>query len=344
MPLHLLGKKGWNVYNSENVERVRRDEAEAAAREEAEEQRMQEADAARRIALLRGEAPLELPAEGSQAELHAELHAEPKRSLDHGFPRKRRRLRGEDDTERDIRYAREDAEAGQKAKEALLKAGDGSDAPLVDHTGHLQLIPAPDEKAIRKAEKNAEAEAEKAKKRKRDEDQYTMRFSNAAGFNNGMAKPWYAAAESKASTDKTDKALVLPHVQDKDAWGNEDLRRKDRELDRISSNDPFAVMRQAQRQLKQSEKDKEKWQRERLAETEELKRAEEDNRRRRSSHRRRDDDEDSLEDFSLDAVSSRTEDRNSRHRHRHRHHHRRSRSRSPSRDRDKRSRHRSSRD
>ena len=347
MPLHLLGKKSWNVYNSENVERVRRDEAEAAAREEAEEQRMQEADAARRIALLRGEEAPQLPAEGSQAEVHADEYARPKRSersLEPGFARKRRRLRGEDDTDRDIRYAREDAEAGQKAKEALLKPNDGSDAPLIDHAGHLQLIPAPDEKAIRKAEKNAEAEAEKAKKRKRDEDQYTMRFSNAAGFNNGMAKPWYAAVESKASTDMTEKALVLPHVQDKDAWGNEDLRRKDRELNRISSNDPFAAMRQAQRQLKQSEKDKEKWQKERLAETEELKRAEEEKRRRRSSHRRREDDEDSLENFSLDAANSRREDRNSRHRHRHRHHRRRSRSRSPSRDRDKRSEHRSSRD
>ena len=339
MPLHLLGKKSWNVYNSDNVERVRRDEAEAAAREEAEEARLQEADAARRIALLRGEEPPELPAEGSQAE----VHAGPKQSSGQGLPRKRRRLRGEDDTDRDIRYAREDAEAGQRAKEALLKPADGSDAPLLDHAGHLQLIPAPDEKAIRKAEKNAEAEAEKEKKRKRDEDQYTMRFSNAAGFNNGMAKPWYAAAESKASSEKTDQTLVLPHVQDKDAWGNEDLRRKDRELNRISRNDPFAVMRQAQKQLKQSEKDKEKWQKERLAEMEQLKRAEEDKRRRWSSHRQREDDEDSLEDFSLDAANSRREEKSSRPRHRHRHH-RRSRSRSPSRDRDKRWRHRSSRD
>ena len=36
MVLHLLGKKSWNVYNSENVDRVRRDEAEAKAREAAE--------------------------------------------------------------------------------------------------------------------------------------------------------------------------------------------------------------------------------------------------------------------------------------------------------------------
>lgn len=57
MPRHLLGKKSWNVYNTDNVERVRCDEAKAAEREELEEQRMQEIDAARRTALLRGETP-----------------------------------------------------------------------------------------------------------------------------------------------------------------------------------------------------------------------------------------------------------------------------------------------
>ena len=339
MVLHLLGKKSWNVYNSENVERVRRDEAEAQAREEAEEQRMQEADAARRIALLRGEEPLALePPQHVNADA-AGVPAERKRNhLDHGIPRKRRRLRGEDDTDRDIRYAREDAEAGERVKEVLLTKDNVKEVPLIDHAGHLQLIPAPDEKAIREAEKNAEAEAEKAKKRKREEDQYTMRFSNAAGFNNGMAKPWYVASDSKASSDAAEKALVLPHVQDKNAWGNEDPRRKERELNRISSNDPFAAMQQAQRQLKQSERDKERWQKERLAEMEELKRTEDRKRRHEKRHHRRRSDEDSLEDFSLDATT--TDDKRDRHRHgRRRHSHRhRSKSRSRSRDRHRRSR------
>lgn len=342
MPLHLLGKKSWNVYNEDNVARVRRDEAEAKAREEAEEQRQQEVDSARRIALLRGEEPPPLSAESAEANAGGfEADNErARRAHDHGFPRKRRRLRNEDDTDRDIRFAREDAEAGEKAKESL-KRGEKHDAPLLDHDGHLQLIPAPDEKDIRKTEKNAEAEAEKAKKRKREEDQYTMRFNNAAGFNNSMASPWYANSGTKASSESlhpsTDKALALPHLQEKDVWGNGDPLRKERERNRISSSDPFAAMQQAQKQLKQSEKDKEKWRQERLGEIEELKKDEERKRRREKEKRRsrREEDEHDLEGFRLDAVPSEKEKRRDGHGHHHRRHRHRSRSRSRSRSRDR---------
>ncbi|KAK3703067.1 hypothetical protein LTR37_014678 [Vermiconidia calcicola] len=291
MVLHLLGKKSWNVYNNDNVARVRRDEEDAKLREEAEEQRMQEADAEHRIAILRGEEPRPLsPPKGEEARK--------RRRDDDGLPRKRRRLRGEDDTDRDIRYAREDAEAGAKARQTLRKGGDDHEsAPLIDHAGHLQLVPGPDEKSIRKTEKNAEVEAERAKKRKREEDQVTMRFSNAAGFKQGLEKPWYAAGQK---VDEGSKAVVLADVQETDVWGNEDPRRKQREQNRVSSNDPFAAMQNAQRQLKQSERDREKWQTERMAETEELKRAEALKRRHQKKHRRRSDDDSSLEGFSLD--------------------------------------------
>ncbi|KAK0253107.1 hypothetical protein LTS09_011778 [Friedmanniomyces endolithicus] len=281
MVLHLLGKKSWNVYNTANVERVRRDEAEAQAREEAEEQRMQDEDAARRIALLRGEpvAPL-LPEAVTPGDSDARGNAKARRDRDEkhdGEPRerKRRKLHGEDDTDCEIRFAREDAEAGQRAKTVLVKK-DVDDAPLIDHAGHVQLIPAPDEKAIRKAGKNDAAEVEKAQKRKREEDQVTMRFSNAAGFKNGMEKPWYASNKLAGVEERgASKTVVLTEVSEKDVWGNEDPRRKDRERSRISSGDPFAAMKHAQRQLKQSSFDKERWQRERMTELEELKRTEE---------------------------------------------------------------------
>ncbi|EME42496.1 hypothetical protein DOTSEDRAFT_133597 [Dothistroma septosporum NZE10] len=338
MPLHLLGKKSWNVYNADNVEKVRRDEAEAKAREEAAEQRMQEEDAARRIALLRGEEPPTLTTPGKDLDGRHDWRASSRDEDQARRERKRRRLRGEDDTDRDIRYAKEDTDASQKASKPLLKERE-KDAPLEDHAGHIQLFSAPDERDLRKAEKNAEAEAEKVKKRKREEDQVTMRFSNAAG----SQKPWYAAAnERPASTATTD--LVLAEVQGKDVWGNEDSRRKEREQNRISSSDPFASMQTAQRQLKQSERDKEKWQQKQQAEIAALKRA---GRCRKERHRhRREDEVDSLDGFSLDAPEANTRERSDHDRHRRRGHHhhrhrRHSRSRSGERDRH-RSRHRPS--
>lgn len=336
MPLHLLGKKSWNVYNNESIERVRRDEAAAKARVEAEEQRMQADDAARRTAVLRGEPPPFLPdsAAGS-AEAMQDAHRRRSRDADSEVgallprERKRRRLRGEDDTDRDIRYAREDAEAGVKAKKLLTPKED--DGPLVDHAGHLQLIPAPDEKQIRRAAKNAEAEAEKDQKRKRNEDQYTMRFSNAAGLKDGMQQPWYASNKLANSRDTEPSAVPLPNMQERDVWGNKDPLRKDRERGRITTNDPFAAMQQAQRQLKQSERDKERSNRERMADLEELKRANERRRTRKEPHRGRAGVEDNLGGFSLDAPAQETLERGSGHdRHRKGRHHGRHRSRSRS--------------
>ena len=337
MVLHLLGKKSWNVYNTDNVERVRKDEAEARAREEAREQRTLEEDAARRLAVLRGERPPALTTESEDVE--AEQHVERGSA---SYPRKRRRVKGEDDTDRDIRYAREDADAGEKVKAALLKRSEGHEAPLVDHAGHLQLIPAPNEKDIRKAQKNEEVEAEKAKKRKREEDQYTMRFSNAAGFNSSMqAKPWYADSKAPKPTEQPEsKALVLADVQEKNIWGNEDPRRKEREFSRISQNDPFAAMQQAQSQLKRSERDRETWKKEREAEMEEMKRAERRKRHREKKKRRRRDDDDagSLDGFTLDAPANALDrpERNSHGKHRHSEHRRQKHSRSPSKERSRR--------
>ncbi|KXS99873.1 hypothetical protein AC578_4470 [Pseudocercospora eumusae] len=306
MVLHLLGKKSWNVYNSDNVERVRRDEAEAKAREEAAEQRMQEEDAQRRIAILRGEKvePL-LDEHVEQAKEEDDWRrSKPEDAYDRKH-RKRRKLRGEDDTDRDIRYARQDTDTGRRATQELLGTKE-KEAPLQDHAGNIQLFPPPDEKAIRATQKNEEVEAEKAKKRRREEDQVTMRFSNAAGYQNGMQKPWYAESDHRSSTTNSDPTvsrneLMLAELKGKDVWGNEDPRRKEREQNRISSNDPFAAMQHAQRQLKQSERDREAWQKRQQVELEQLKeeqRREKEERRRR---RHKDDDEDSLDGFSLDA-------------------------------------------
>ena len=355
MPLHLLGKKSWNVYNQDNIERVRRDEAAAKAKEEAEEQRMQEEDAARRTAVLRGDVSAAFLSESATTSAAVGQlasggnHPSQRRSTDEalakegGRERKRRRLRGEDDTDRDIRWARENAEAGEKARASLVKKGE-NEIPLVDDAGHLQLVPAPS-KDLQRVDQNAEAETEKLKERGQGEDRYSMRFSNAAGFRNSLRDPWYAAKKPTVPEADTNASLAFTGLQEKDVWGNEDPQRKERERNRISSNDPFAAMQQAQRQLKQSEAERTKWQREKAAELDDLRKDQErrERRERKHRHRRRSEDKDSLKGFSLDSAAGEKREPGTEGRRRHRQSHRRHRSRSRSREQERhRHRHRSS--
>ncbi|KAK8227561.1 hypothetical protein HDK90DRAFT_505076 [Phyllosticta capitalensis] len=301
MPLHLLGKKSWNVYNPANIERVRRDEAAAQAREEEEERRLDELDAQRRIAILRGEKPPSPPPESS------EKNESKRSSHDARGMVKRRKLHGEDDTDRDIRVAAEVAKKGQDVQEQLVRfsANTQDDAPLTDHAGNINLFPI-DQRAMRKAEKNAEREAEEAKKKKEFEDQYTMRFSNAAG-RNVAGQPWYTDSSKKQEPEQGED-LELAEAAGKDVWGREDPMRKQREKSRMTTNDPLAFMNKAQTQLKKAERDRKSWAAEREREMAAMKAAEEDERRRRKRrhshkerHRREDADVDELEGFSLDA-------------------------------------------
>ncbi|PWY80296.1 hypothetical protein BO94DRAFT_521132, partial [Aspergillus sclerotioniger CBS 115572] len=271
MPLHLLGKKSWNVYNTGNIERVRRDEAQAKAREEEEERRMQEVDADRRIQILRGERPSTPPPPPS-----APSASQPDRKAytdDTGRSRKRRRLAGENDTDRDIRVARENAQSALVRREQQAPAR-SSDAPLHDSTGHIDLFPS--EAKHKPVEKNAEAEKEAAEKRRGYEDQYTMRFSNAAGYRQPVGQaPWYSSSQREG--------IDLESALSKDVWGNEDPLRREREKARMNVNDPLAAMRKGVRQLKAVEQERKRWNDERNRELEALKMTE----KRRSSHRSR---------------------------------------------------------
>ncbi|KAM0330576.1 hypothetical protein ACHAQA_003524 [Verticillium albo-atrum] len=229
MPLHLLGKKSWNVYNADNIARVRSDEAAAKASEEAEEQRMQEVDAERRLAILRGEEPPPLP------EPEPEQNDAPRDRQSSGRERKKRKRTGEDDTDFELRIAQE--------RSALVRAPGPdaatrktSSAPIVDRDGHIDLF-GEARKRDRRSEKNPEAEKEAEKKKRELEDQYKMRLSSAAG-RGGMLNPWYSkAADDQAQTDEF-------QASEKDVWGNEDPGRKKRAAERITSNDPLAMMKQ----------------------------------------------------------------------------------------------------
>ncbi|RDW86818.1 uncharacterized protein DSM5745_03460 [Aspergillus mulundensis] len=230
MPLHLLGKKSWNVYNPENIARVRGDEAQAKAQEEEDERRMQEVDAERRIQILRGERPPTPPPPEHTSRTERQSHADYTRGH-----RKRRRLAGENDTDRDIRFAREDAELALAKRDELIHARTSKhDAPLYDSDGHINLFP--DEQPHKRAEKNPEAVKEVADKQRSYEDQYTMRFSNAAGFRQDVGKdPWYSSSRGDG--------LYPEAMPNKDVWGNEDPLRQEREKARMDLNDPLAAMK-----------------------------------------------------------------------------------------------------
>jgi len=296
---HLLGKKSWNVYNADNIAKVKQDEAAAAALEAAEEQRMQEVDAERRIQILRGIRPEEIPAV-PQATADTRARDEPRRD------RERRRIAGEDDTDRDLRLAREHHETASRSTQALTKPGKNSDAPLTDHQGHINLFPA--EGSKHHALKNAEAEAEAAKKKKEYEDQYTMRFSSAAGFKQLVGqKPWYSSISAAKDGEDVEETVS------RDVWGNEDPRRKEREKMRLVSDDPMAVIQKGVSELQQVERERRRWKEERDRELRVMVKAK---KRQEGRKRRRTNDVDKLEGFSLDAIAGvKDEDRGRRHRH-----------------------------
>ncbi|KMU71921.1 hypothetical protein CISG_00230 [Coccidioides immitis RMSCC 3703] len=178
-----------------NIARVRRDEALAKDREEENERREQEVVAERRIDFLRNQRPT---SPLSQQDFSRDIAAT--KAPTEVRHRKRRRLAGEDDTDRDIRLAREDVLLRAGSSREITSRKPMSNAPLVDSSGHISLFP---RKADERPGKNDEAEAEAAKAKREYEDQYTMRFSNAAGYKQGMEAPW-----SHTETDRPNQRMI----------------------------------------------------------------------------------------------------------------------------------------
>lgn len=257
---------------------------------------MQEVDAERRIQILRGlavEAPA-APVEEKQVG---------RRDLDRpDRDRKRRRITGEDDTDRDIRFAQENNALVPAKAELQMKSKKSSDAPITDVNGHINLFPV--DGTRHNAPKNAEVEAEKAKKQKEFEDQYTMRFSNAAGFKQAIGQtPWYhkVGAVGNESGD--------PETPSKDVWGNEDPRRREREKLRTVADDPLAAIQKGVAGVREVERERKKWKEEKDREIRELEEAE----RRRERRRRKKRDADDLEGFNLDDDDAKFEESRKRH-------------------------------
>lgn len=209
-----------------------------------------------------------------------------------GRERRKRKRTGEDDTDFELRLARERTGTAQTTGDALVKSR--SNAPLVDHAGHIDLFPG--ERTVAHSQKNEEAEKEAAKKKREYEDQYMMRFSNAAG-RDGLVGPWYA--KGGGMKDMVDGSLEPPS---KDVWGNEDPRRKERDAARVVSNDPLAMMKRGAAKVREVEKERRQLNVERERELKQLRKEE----KRQEKRRRREgrEDHDDLEGFSLDGAPS----------------------------------------
>lgn len=277
MPLHLLGKKSWNVYNTTNIDRVRRDEQEAREREEAEEQRQQQEDAARRVDLLRQRQDelVAEPKEGHSKQDRTQLTS-----------RKRRRLDGEDDTDRDLRRARENMQQGEAA--TIRIRSERPQSSLFGNDGHIELFSA----------SSSQVAAGKIQK--------TQSASHVAGdtFGEQVHKlpPWYV--DDGRETEDHDAESTLDTLANVNVWGREDGKRKDREQTRMSSADPLSFMKSAQNQLKQSRAAKDRWAEERQAELASLKAAQSDDHAHRRHRRKRDKDVHRHSRHSRDRVQS----------------------------------------
>jgi hypothetical protein len=289
---HLLGKKSWNVYNADNIARVRRDEAAAEAAEEAEELRMQEVDAQRRLAILRGEAPPPLELEERDEPVESQRSRRQDGHDRDGPIRRKRKRQGEDDTDFELRIAKERTDTGSKSLELAQRTT--SSAPITDRRGHIDLFG--DKKTRAHAEKNEEAERESQKKKREYEDQYTMRFSNAVG-KHGTSSPWYSQADGEKQES---------HM--KDTWGNDDPRRKERDTNRIVASDPLAMMKQGAARVRELKQERKRFQEEREEDLRQMRRDE----RRREKHRRREEDRHRRRSYSPKSDGKRRHSRDRR--------------------------------
>lgn len=105
-----------------------------------------------------------------------------------------------------------------------------------------------------------------------------MRFRDALGRHNGAQNPWYS------TTTLADPGSSIG----RDVWGNEDAGRQVRDQKRLDASDPLLAIKRGVKQLKDVEKQKSEWRKERerdLYEVEDLARRERHRRRREERHK-----------------------------------------------------------
>ena len=258
---------------------------------------MQEEDAARRLAILRGEAPPPLEEPQPNTALPAPATQSRERDAYSSATSGRKRKRpGEDDTDFEMRIARERATAGDRAARKLVPAPTSTTtaAPLHDSRGHLTLFPEPDAHTTRSREAHPDATREAARKERELKEQHQVRLADAAGGRDGAgltdgAGPWYASAADAAEAcgGRPGGPGGLVGVPSKNVFGREDPGRGARAAARLEASDPLAVMRRGAERVRELERERRREVGEREREVRALEREERREVRRRERKRRR---------------------------------------------------------
>jgi hypothetical protein len=225
---HLLSKKSWNVYSPANRARVARDEALAAAAQRDQDTHQKDVQSASILDSLRNR--------DDQADSAA------LQTLNQPHGKKRKRIPGEDDTERDLRHAREHADQlNDDANTRLVKfkPRDDQNSSIVDKRGNINLFPKADSQSTGS---HGESHLKKEIDRQKAAEGYSaMRLSDAAGRT--KRDPWYLQS-NQPSTQVHDQVKA-------------DMKRLDRNTHRKAAADPLATMKRAQSQLREARREKE---------------------------------------------------------------------------------------
>ncbi|BGP10789.1 hypothetical protein OF846_004583 [Rhodotorula toruloides] len=206
MPIKLLQHKSWHVYSAENIARVKRDEARAAAQEEEDEQRTMLADSEARLDRLRKKAE---SASGKKRKRDRD---------DEGEKELERQLKGKhraDEEEEQVRATIVRPEGGK---------GDKKEVPMTTN-GHLNFW-ADLEAGGQPGSAKLESRLKKVLEAEPD-DSLTKVFLAKKG--EGEPKGWYAAEDGK--TEKERKQGV-----------EETLERTYRDNESKRMSDPLALM------------------------------------------------------------------------------------------------------
>ncbi|MCJ1449289.1 MAG: hypothetical protein MMC23_009809 [Stictis urceolatum] len=178
----------------------------------------------------------------------------------------RRRLAGENDTDRDIRVAQE-TYCLRKEQQSLHSEGSSIDKPLTDIRGYISLFP--DEPRCTSG-LNANVGANHKQKRLESRNSCASRLSDAEGLNASEGKePWYCTPSGQAPSR---------HGSDEKNQESDRVESSTRSIKRRSNGlraeDPLSSMKRGVTGARRVHEERKKWKNEKRREIAELNRSE----------------------------------------------------------------------